>query len=58
MHLEKFNELEVKQHEAEADRKEEQVMKRRKFSETHQLTLKEVKNRRILGNMITQNTRR
>ena len=32
----------VKQHEAEAD-KDEQVMKRRKLSETCQLTLKELK---------------
>ena len=41
-HHEKFDELEVKQHEAEAD-KDEQVMKRRKLSETCQLTLKELK---------------
>ena len=41
-HHEKFDELEVKQHKAEAD-KDEQVMKRRKLSETRQLTLKELK---------------
>ena len=41
-HSEKFDELEVKRHE-EANKKEEQVVKRRKLSETCQLTLKEQK---------------
>ena len=41
-HHEKFDELEIKQREAEAD-KDEQVMKQRKLSEMRQLMLKELK---------------